>query len=95
MVARRAASVFDDSDLRRSRRGPHVGLLGAAELIAERISLVNRVAAILATSGVRDYNPLLRSCRRRLDELRTPLGSILPPHARAKIMRIIGRLEMV
>ena len=66
-----------------------------AELTAERISLVNRIAAILATLGVRDYNPLLRSCGRRLDELRTPLGSVLPPYARAKIMRIIDRLEMV
>jgi transposase len=42
-----------------------------AELISERVSLVNRIGAILATLGVGDYNPLLQSRRRRLDELRT------------------------
>ena len=38
-----------------------------AELVAERVSLVNRIAAVLATLGVRDYNPLLRNRRGRLE----------------------------
>src|ERR1700691_3825893 len=66
-----------------------------AELVAERVSLVNRIAAVLATLGVRDYNPLLRNRRGRLDELRTALGTALPPQARAKVVRMIDRLELV
>src|ERR1700733_3315858 len=66
-----------------------------AELVAERVSLVNRIAAVLATLGVRDYNPLLRNRRGRLDELRTALGTALPPQARVKIVRMIDRLELV
>src|SRR3984885_7307603 len=66
-----------------------------AELVAERVSLVNRIAAVLATLGVRDYNPLLRNRRGRLDELRMALGTALPPQARAKIVRMIDRLELV
>ena len=39
-----------DEDERRRIREPE-------ELVADRISLVNRIAAVLATLGVRDYNP--------------------------------------
>ena len=66
-----------------------------AELIAERVSLVNRVGAILATLGTGDFNPLLRTRRRRLDELRTASDQPLPAHARAKIIRLLTRLELV
>jgi transposase len=43
------------------------------DLAAERVSLVNRVGAVLATLGVRDYNPLRRDRRARLERLRTAL----------------------
>jgi transposase len=66
-----------------------------AELIAERVRLVNRVGAILATLGTGDFNPLLRTRRRRLDELRTASDQPLPAHARAKIIRLLTRLELV
>lgn len=66
-----------------------------AELIAERVSLVNRVGAILATLGTANYNPLLQNRRRRLDELRTASDQALPKHARAKIIRLLTRLELV
>ena len=65
------------------------------ELVADRISLVNRIAAVLATLGVRDYNPVRRDRRARLEALRTALGDPLPPHARARILRILDRLELV
>jgi transposase len=65
------------------------------DLVAERISLVNRVGAVLATLGVRDYNPLRRDRRARLEALRTALGDPLPPHARARILRMLDRLELV
>src|SRR5438034_7792380 len=51
------------------------------ELISERVGLTNRIGAVLATLGVTDYNPLLRSRCRRLAELRTGLGEPLPANA--------------
>src|SRR5271155_1750925 len=65
------------------------------ELISERVGLVNRIGAILATLGADDYNPLLQSRRRRLAELRTGLGEPLPANAHAKIKRLLARLELV
>src|SRR5215204_2792272 len=41
------------------------------DLVAERVSLFNRVGAVLATLGVPDYNPLRRDRRARLGSLRT------------------------
>ena len=66
-----------------------------AELVSERTGLVNRIGAILATLGVSDYNPLRRDRHRRLGELRTAVGAPLPPYARAKITRMLLRLELV
>jgi transposase len=66
-----------------------------AELVTERVALVNRIGAVLATLGMRDYNPLLRNRRERLDALRTALGTPLPPHACAKIGRLLHRLDLV
>ena len=65
------------------------------ELISERVGLTNRIGAVLATLGVSDYNPLLRSRNRRLAELRTGLGEPLPRNAHAKIERLLARLELV
>jgi transposase len=65
------------------------------DLAAERVGLVNRVGAVLATLGVRDYNPLRRDRRARLERLRTALGDPFPPHARARIVRMLDRLELV
>ena len=65
------------------------------ELVAERVALVNRIGAVLATLGAGEYNPLLRDRRERLDALRTALGTSLPPHAHAKISRMLDRLDLV
>lgn len=65
------------------------------ELVSERVGLVNRIGAVLATLGAGDYNPLLQNRRRRLVELRTGLGKPLPPNALAKIERLLTRLELV
>ena len=65
------------------------------DLVSERVSLVNRIDAVLATVGVRDYNPLRRDRRARLEALRPALGDPLPPHARARILRMLDRLELV
>ena len=66
-----------------------------AELVAERVGLVNRIGAVLATLGAGEYNPLRRDRRQRLGELRTALGDSLPAHARAKIARMLDRLELL
>jgi transposase len=66
-----------------------------AELIAERVSIVNRIGAILATLGTGDYSPLLQTRRRCLDGLRTASDQPLPNHARAKIIHLLTRLELV
>src|SRR3954465_7017530 len=65
------------------------------ELVSERVGLVNRIGAILATLGAGEYNPLRRDRRQRLDELRTALGDSLPTNARAKIVRMLDRLELL
>src|SRR3954469_15177523 len=65
------------------------------DLLADGVSLVNRIGAVLATLGVRDYNPLRRDRHARLETLRTALGDPLPLHARARILRMLDRLELV
>src|SRR5215213_864475 len=58
-----------DEDARRCTRE-------RTELVAERVELVNRIGAVLATLGVRDYDPLRRDRRERLATLRTALGAL-------------------
>jgi len=65
------------------------------DLIAERIGLTNRIGAMLATLGVQGFNPLRRDRRVRIEEVRTALGHLLPEHAKARILRLIARLELV
>jgi transposase len=65
------------------------------DLVAERIGLTNRIGAILATLGVDGFNPLRRDRRQRLQEARTALGEPIPGHAKARILRLIERLELV
>lgn len=77
-----------DEDARRSSRE-------RTELVSERVSLVNRIGAVLATLGVSSYDALRRDRRRRFDELRTALGDPLPANARSKIARMLDRLELL
>jgi transposase len=77
----------DEDERRRTRE--------REDLMADRVSLVNRIGAVLATLGVDDYNPLRRDRRARLESMRTALGDPLPPHARARIRRMLDRLDLV
>ena len=65
------------------------------ELLGERVAIVNRITSILATLGIRGYDALRRDRRQRLAALHTALGEALPPLARAKIGRMLDRLELV
>jgi transposase len=65
------------------------------DLIAERIGLTNRIGAILATLGVEEFDPLRRDRRVRVAEVRTALGEPIPENAKARMLRLIERLELV
>ena len=65
------------------------------ELVSERVGLTNRIGAVLAALGIGGYNPLLKNRRQRLADLRTGLDEPIPPHAMAKIERLLSRLELV
>ena len=65
------------------------------DLIAERIGLTNRIGAILVTLGAEAFDPLRRDRRTRIEAIRTALGHPIAEHAKARIMRLMGRLELV
>jgi len=64
-------------------------------LIEERVRHVNRIKGLLFSQGVRDYAPLRRDRRQRLDALHTGDGRPLCPHLRAQIERELDRLELL
>lgn len=66
-----------------------------AELIEERVRHVNRIKGLLFSQGVRDYKPMRRDRRKRLDELSTGDGRPLEPHLKAQITRELDRLELL
>jgi transposase len=82
------APTPEDEDRRRLCRERKV-------LTAERISHVNRIKGLLFAQGVRDYEPLRRDRRARLEELRTGDGRCLPVHLKAQISRELDRLEII
>ena len=63
------------------------------DLVRERVRLENRIAALLATQGVRE-RPSLRNWERDLAALRTGDGRPLPPHLRAELDRLRRRLVL-
>src|SRR3954467_9139595 len=64
-------------------------------LVRERTRIVNRIKAALARLGVRGFKPTLRKALERLDALRTPEGTALPPNTRAELHRDMARLQFV
>ena len=79
---------IEEEDARR----PHREL---ARLTKERVGHVNRIKALLALHGVRDYRPLRRDRREVLVELRTGYGDALPTRCRLEVERELSRLELV
>jgi transposase len=65
------------------------------DLIRERLAITNKIDGLLATLGVTGYRPLRRDRRERLDALRQPGGGALPAHAKARLARLLDRLELV
>lgn len=64
-------------------------------LIAERVQHVNRIKGLLFSQGVRDYEPVRRDRRARLEALRSGDGRVLPAGLKAQICRELDRLELL
>jgi transposase len=66
-----------------------------AVLLGERIKHSNRIRGLLFSQGITDYNPMLKSRRKRLEALTTGDGRPLPAHMKAQVLRELERLELV
>jgi transposase len=64
-------------------------------LTAERVQHVNRIKGLLFAQGIRDYEPMRRDRRQRLDALTTGDGRPLPLHLKTQIRRELDRLELL
>lgn len=64
-------------------------------LIAERVFHINRIKGLLFTQGIRNYQPVNRDRRQRLEELRTGVGRPLSKHLKGEICRELDRLELL
>ncbi len=88
MCAMIKAPSPEDEDRRRICRERKV-------LIAERVEHVNRIKGLLFSQGVSGYEPLRKDRRKRLDELQTGDGRLLPAHLKAQVNRELERLELL
>jgi len=64
-------------------------------LTGERRSIVNKIDGVLVTLGVKGFRALRRDRRKQLTSLRQPDGDPVPQMARARIERLLDRLELV
>ena len=83
-----AIPTLDEEDAKRPTREREC-------LVGERTRMVNRIKAALARLVVRGIKPTLRKALQRLDALRTPEGSALPPNTRAELHRDMAPLYVV
>ena len=65
------------------------------DLTRERRSIVNKIDGILATLGVKGYKALRRDRREQLNCARQPGGDPIPHKAKARIERLLDRLDLV
>lgn len=64
-------------------------------LVEERTLHINRIKGLLFSQGIRDYEPLRRDRRKRLEGMQTGDGRALPRHLKAQICRELDRLELL
>jgi transposase len=83
-----AVPTLEDEDARRPNREREC-------LVGERTRIVNRIKAGLVRLGVRGFKPTLRNAAERLETLRTPEGTALPPNTLAELRRDMARLRFV
>ena len=65
------------------------------DLAGERRSIFNKIGGILATLDVEGFKALRRDRREQLALLRQPGGGPIPRLARARLERLLDRLEFV
>jgi len=71
-------------------------LIGERErLVDQRISETNRIRGLLASQGIRGYDPLRRDRRDRLAALVTGDGRRLPADLRQELERALDRIELL
>src|SRR5919107_1643039 len=83
-----AIPTVEEEDAKRPNR-EHESLVG------ERTRIVNRMKSTLARLGVRGFKSTLRKASERLETLRTPEGTPLPPNTLAELGRDMARLRFV
>ncbi len=83
-----AIPTLEEEDARRPNRERE-------SLVSERTRIVNRIKAALVRLGVRGFKPTLRNALERLETLRTPEGTALPPNTLAELRRDMARLRFV
>jgi transposase len=83
-----AVPTLEEEDARRPNREREC-------LVGERTRIVNRVKAGLVRMGIRGFKPTLRNAAERLETLRTPEGTALPPNTLAELRRDMARLHVV
>jgi transposase len=64
-------------------------------LVGERTRIGNRMKSALARLGIRGFKPGLRKAAERLEQLRTPEGTPLPPNTLAELCRDMARLRII
>jgi transposase len=64
-------------------------------LIGEHTRIINRMKACLIRWGIRNFKPTLRQAPERLEALRTPEGTPLPPNTLAEMRRDMARLHLI
>ena len=64
-------------------------------LVSERTRIGNRMKSALARLGIRGFKPSLRPAPERLERLRTPEGTPLPPNTLAELQRDLVRLHII
>ena len=64
-------------------------------LVGERTRIINRMKSALARLGIRGFKPALRKAPQRLEALRTPEDTPIPPNMLDEVRRDMIRLAVV
>ena len=83
-----AIPTLEEEDARRPSRERE-------SLVGERSRIINRMKSALARLGIRGFKAHLRKAPERLETLRTPEGTALPPNILEEFRRDMARLALV
>src|SRR5271170_4480278 len=83
-----AIPTLEEEDARRPSRERE-------SLVGERTRIINRMKAALIRLGIRGFKPELLKASQRLEALRTPEATAIPPNMLAEMRRDMARLAWV